>query len=303
MSDRMTTAVIIGGTGTLGQETTRQCLDGGLFDQIIIASRDELKQREMRARLPDRRLVFKLVDVRDPSSIGHFLIPADSVVFHFAALKHVDAMEGEVSECVRTNTIGVMNAARLAYLSRAKHFVFTSTDKAVLPINAYGCAKALSEKFLFSLNRAGLPTRFSVFRWGNVIGSRGSVIPDLVRWLYRFREVPLTHSDMTRYWISVEKAVSFMLAHYTTAPLTEAMIPPGMKSCGMARVIDLVAKIMEIESYSVNYVGVRPGEKIHETLVSTHYKCERSDTSDQYTDEEMTAMLKPVVDRALRLIR
>lgn len=279
--------VIIGGTGTLGRELTRQLYDSA---DITCISRDELKQKELSKDFPAVKCVIG--DVRGRECLKHPFKGAD-VVFHVAALKHVDTVEDNPVEAFKTNVTGTINVADVAVQCDVPYVVFSSTDKAVLPVNAYGHTKALSEKFLFAMNRKDQPTRFSVYRWGNVLGSRGSVIHLFAKSLEEKR-ICLTHPEMTRFWIHIQDAVKFMLENYKTAPIDRALIPK-MKAASVVRLADAIARFKGITDYDMEVIGIRPGEKIHEQLESNHDFCFRSDTCDQYTDIELDNMVREVI--------
>ncbi len=279
--------MIIGGTGTLG-EALVQHLAG---HELIIFSRDELKQQEMRQRHPALRYV--LGDIRDPRSFNGAMKGVDTV-FHVAALKHVDSGEANPVEFIKTNILGTINVAEAAMDAGVKHVVFSSTDKAVNPCNNYGMTKGISEKYLLSLNSHQRKTKFSVFKWANVLGSRGSVVHSFVKSLRECSVVRVTDARMTRFFIHIDDAVEFMLKNYRDASLTEAMIPP-MKACKILDLAECLARIVGRPDYDVSFIGIRPGEKIHECMVSTHDYCMRSDTYDQYTEHELDKLLRRVV--------
>lgn len=280
-------AVIIGGTGTLGRELTRQLYDG---HDITCLSRDELKQKEYAREFPGVKCIIG--DVRDKDCLRHPLSDAD-VVFLVAALKHVDVAEDNPVEAFKTNVLGTINVSEVACEMGVPHVVFSSTDKAVLPVNAYGHTKAMSEKYLFSLNRKNHATKFSVFRWGNVLGSRGSVIHLFSKSLDE-KKICLTHQDMTRFWIHIEDAVKFMLENYRDAPIDRALIPP-MKASTVVRLADAIARYKGVSAYDMEVIGIRPGEKIHEQLESNHDFCLRSDNCEQYCDRELDLMVREVL--------
>jgi UDP-N-acetylglucosamine 4,6-dehydratase len=281
--------VIIGGTGTLGTCLTEKLLEAK--HDIVVFSRDELKQQEMKKRFPDVRYV--LGDIRDKRSLVPVLQGADTV-FHVAALKHVDVLEDNPTEAIKTNVLGTINVAEAAIESRVKHVVFSSTDKAVLPINVYGMTKAISERYLLSQNQKQALTKFAVYRWANVLGSRGSVVHFFAKTLKEQGAVNVTDSRMTRFWIHIEDAVEYMLSTYKKASTVEPMIPE-MKSASVMRLANAIAKSMGKERFTINFVGTRPGEKLHECILSSHDYCLRSDTADQYTDAELVKMVKRVV--------
>jgi UDP-N-acetylglucosamine 4,6-dehydratase len=281
--------LIVGGTGTLGT-----CLIEKLLaerQEVTCFSRDELKQQDMKQLYPEVRYVIG--DVRDKPSLLT-VMPGHDVVFHVAALKHVDVLEGNPTESIKTNILGTINVAEAAMESGVKHLVFSSTDKAVLPINVYGMSKAISERYLLGLNRSQEKTRFAVYRWGNVLGSRGSAVHGFAKCLREHGGVKITDARMSRFWIHIEDAVDFMLKTYVDAPSDRPLIPP-MKA---AKVLDLaaaLAEMMGLKKYDISFLGIRPGEKIHECLDSNHDQCLRSDTAEQYTKKELVKMLRRVV--------
>ncbi len=290
---------ILGGTGSLGKAIAKHIQDNWQSTEITIVSRDEQKHAAMKREFP--KLKYALADIRDVSSIYPHLLGRETV-FHVAALKHVDLMEDAPIECIKTNVWGTENVARAAISSGVKHVVFSSTDKAVDPINAYGYSKALSEKILFSLNREQKQTKFSVYRWGNVLGSNGSVIPYFAKTLKDSGRAYLTHPDMTRFWLPIEWAVHYMLRTYQDAYIDRAMIPPNMKAAFVKDVIDVVAEIVGANVYTITDTGLRPGEKLHEAMVSMHSGMNfQSNTAEMYTRSELTTLLLPIVQGALEV--
>lgn len=281
--------LILGGTGTLGRALTQKLLEDK-SNEVICFSRCELKQKEMRGDFKnDPRLHFILGDIRDHGALRRACVAVDTV-FHVAALKHVDVLEENPEESVKTNIIGTMNVADAAELAGVSHVVFSSTDKAVSPVNAYGMSKAISEKILLNRNQAGR-THFSVFRWGNVTGSRGSVLHAFAKSLTTEKEARITHPEMTRFWITIEDAVEFMLANYKTA--SGVMIPP-IKAASVANLIKATAIVLGVEEYKTVITGVRPGEKLHESLDEHMH----SDDWELYTMTELVDLVGPVLKDA-----
>jgi UDP-N-acetylglucosamine 4,6-dehydratase len=296
------TYVVLGGTGTLGREITHQLLEAGNY--VTILSRDELKQKEMAAEFASSsRLHFVLGDVRDAESLrsvfrGRFG-PAETV-FHCAALKHVDTAEANPEECIKTNLLASINVAKEAVSAGVGHVVFSSTDKAVDPINVYGMCKGISEKIFYQYNRLQHGTKFSVFRWGNVVGSRGSIVEPFVASLLERGEVCITDARMTRFWITIEDAVRFMLSSYRSAPKLTACLPP-IKAAPVVSLARAIADEMGVASYQQRIIGMRPGEKLHEVLVSQHQDHTVSSlTADQYTESELRALVRPLVQAHLK---
>lgn len=282
--------VVVGGTGTLGSEVMRQLLQRDSSAKITCFSRDEMKQYAARAEFPNVR--FQIGDVRDRQALKKAMRGAHTV-FHLAALKQVDACELNPTEAIKTNLNGTLNVADAAMSAQVPWVVFSNTDKAVLPITTYGYTKALAQNVLFDLNKAG-QTRFSVFSWGNVLASRGSVVPCFVRSLLEDGNVSITDPRMSRFWLRVETAAALILDRYKTAPIDRSVLP-DVRAASVLRVAETIARILEVKNYSVNTVGMRGVEKLYEVLESSHAGCVRSDTCPQYTDAELWDLLYDLV--------
>jgi UDP-N-acetylglucosamine 4,6-dehydratase len=257
--------LITGGTGSFGQKFTEFIFKNANPREIVIFSRDEFKQSEMAKRYPPARYPIRyfLGDVRDKDRLLRAFIGIDYVV-HAAALKQVPALEYNPFEAVKTNIIGAQNIVESALERNVKKVVALSTDKAVSPINLYGATKLAMEKILVAANSyvRYRDICFSVVRYGNVMGSRGSVVPfyfDLIK--SGVRELPVTDTRMTRFWITLEQGVNLVCRALSEAEGGEVFIPkiPSM------RVVDLVAALPGPCTYQV--VGIRPGEKLHESLI------------------------------------
>jgi UDP-N-acetylglucosamine 4,6-dehydratase/5-epimerase len=281
--------LIIGGTGTLGSTLVAKLYQGN--NQITVFSRDELKQAQMRAVFPKVR--FVIGDIRCKTSILEASRSKD-VILHCAALKRVDDLEFNPEEALKTNVLGTTHAAKAAIENNVPFFAFCSSDKAVKPINVYGYSKALASSILLDLNRKQTVTKFSVFIWTNVLGSRGSVIANFVHSLIKEKTLYITDKRMNRGWLTIDSASEFMLNNYKTAPKDRACIPPT-KAADILRVGEAVAKILSINDYKVTFTGIRPGEKIVEDLYTSHSVCLRTDICEQYTDEELIEILEPIV--------
>ncbi|MCO6400575.1 MAG: UDP-N-acetylglucosamine 4,6-dehydratase (inverting) [Verrucomicrobia bacterium] len=256
--------LITGGTGSLGKKLTRLILNGTREAVVIIYSRDEFKQFEMENSFaPDerRRLRFFLGDVRDASRLTRALEGVDYVI-HAAALKQVPAAEYNPFEFIRTNVMGAENVINASIECGVKRVVALSTDKAANPINLYGATKLCSDKLFVSGNNysANRPARFSVVRYGNVVGSRGSVIPFFLR---KRKEgvLPITDERMTRFWITLEQGAALVLNALREMKGGEIWVPriPSMRITDLARVLAPEAKL--------EIVGIRPGEKLHEVMI------------------------------------
>jgi len=256
--------LITGGTGSLGKQLTRIILDRSDSATVVIYSRDEFKQFEMEQSLTadDRKRVrFFLGDVRDKDRLYRALDGVDHVI-HASALKQVPAAEYNPFEFVKTNVIGAENVINACIDRGVKNVVALSTDKAANPINLYGATKLCSDKLFVSGNSysGNNPTRFSVVRYGNVVGSRGSVIPFF---LHKRKEgvLPITDERMTRFWITLEQGAALVLNALHHMKGGEIWVPriPSMRVTDLVRVIAPECKTV--------HVGIRPGEKLHEVMI------------------------------------
>ena len=248
----MKRVLITGITGTMGQELSRTLLEQPDYE-IIGISRDEQKLQQIPTH---PRLKLRIADVRDGAAVARAIRGNIDLVFHLAALKCVDILESHPDEAFHTNVIGTQNIIELSHALQA-NMVFTSTDKACYPINVYGQTKALAEKMVLN---AG----FTVARYGNVIGSRGSFVPNLILSLKAEGKVYLTHPEMSRFWMSASQVAEFLIE--SAAGGNGLEIPYSIRSSSVENFIKAVASFCKVEKYETEIVGVRPGEKIHETL-------------------------------------
>lgn len=256
--------LVTGGTGSFGKAFIDYALKNFDPKRIVIFSRDELKQYEARQRFnDDPRLRWFIGDIRDRHRLTRAMHKIDYVV-HAAALKQVDTAEYNPFEYVQTNIIGSQNVVEAAIDTGVKKIVALSTDKASSPLNLYGATKLAADKLFQSANHyaAGYETRFSVVRYGNVMGSRGSVIPFFKKLAAEGKPFPITDSRMTRFWITLPQAVQFVVDSFDQMVGGELYVPriPSMK------LTDLVEAIAPgAETYEM---GIRPGEKLHEEMIS-----------------------------------
>ena len=255
--------LITGGTGSFGRKCAEILLREYYPNRLIIFSRDELKQHEMRvAGFDDPRLRYFIGDVRDLDRLRRAMVKVD-VVIHAAALKQVPACESNPMEAIQTNVNGGKNVIEAALDNHVSRVVALSTDKAVNPINLYGATKLVSEKLFVQANayRGGDPIRLSCVRYGNVVGSRGSVVP-LFREQRKNGRVTITHPAMTRFWMTIDQGVRFVLRSIESMAGGEVFIPkiPSMRMLDLARALAPDCEIVDI--------GIRPGEKLHEVLLS-----------------------------------
>jgi UDP-N-acetylglucosamine 4,6-dehydratase (inverting) len=257
------TILVTGGTGSFGRAFLETVLDRYDPRRLIVFSRDELKQHDLQRSLRDERLRFFLGDVRDVDRLRRAFQGVDIVV-HAAALKQVPACEYNPSEAIKTNINGSQNIVDAAIDCGVERVLALSTDKAVNPVNLYGATKLCAEKIFVQGNAyaSGKETKFSCVRYGNVVGSRGSVIPIFLE-QKQTGKVTVTDPRMTRFWLTLEQGVAFVLNAIEKMHGGEVFVPriPSMSVADLARAI---APGCEIE-----YTGIRPGEKLHECLVST----------------------------------
>ncbi len=254
--------LITGGTGSFGKQYARTILKHYRPRRIIIFSRDELKQFEMAQTFTDACMRFFIGDVRDRDRLRQAMRGVHYVI-HAAALKQVPAAEYNPMECIKTNVHGAENVIHAALENEVEKVIALSTDKAANPINLYGATKLASDKLFIAANNiaGGLPTRFAVVRYGNVVGSRGSVVPFFEKLIAQGAEkLPITHPDMTRFWITLQQGVDFVLKNFERMRGGELFVPkiPSVRIMDLARAMapDLGTEI----------IGIRPGEKLHEVM-------------------------------------
>jgi UDP-N-acetylglucosamine 4,6-dehydratase len=280
--------LVTGGTGSFGRRFVRTVLERYSPRKLIVLSRDELKQYDMRQELmedfPKEKtdlMRFFLGDVRDRSRLELAFRGVD-IVIHAAALKQVPAAEYNPSECIQTNVMGAENVVWACLHNRITKVIALSTDKACCPINLYGATKLASDKtFVAANNLSGdIQTRFSVVRYGNVAGSRGSVAPFFKRLLEKgAEELPITDPRMTRFWITLDQGVNFVLSCLELMRGGEVFVPKITASTitDLARIMapDLPTKV----------IGIRPGEKLHEAMISADDARLTVDLGDRYAIE------------------
>jgi UDP-N-acetylglucosamine 4,6-dehydratase len=256
--------LITGGTGSLGKSLIKFLLNETNVRRIAIFSRDELKQQQLKSHLQnDVRLRWFLGDIRDLERLKRAFHDVDYVI-HAAALKQVDTGEYNPMEFIKTNVLGSQNVIDAAIEAGVRKVIALSTDKASSPINLYGATKLTADKLFVAANNYSFSygTTFSVVRYGNVMGSRGSVIPFFQELAAQGKPLPITDLRMTRFWISIENAVKFVIDSLEMMSGGELYVPriPSMKIIDLAQGVSPDAKIIEI--------GMRPGEKLHEEMIS-----------------------------------
>lgn len=276
--------LVTGGTGSFGKRFVRTLLERYDIRKLIIYSRDELKQHEMQQEFNPQEhpcLRYFIGDVRDRDRLTMAMRDVDIVV-HAAALKHVPVAEYNPTECIRTNIYGAENVVEAALQTGVQRVLALSTDKAVNPINLYGASKLASDKiFVAANNLAGSTgTTFSVVRYGNVVGSRGSVVPLFERLVREgAKEIPITDPDMTRFWITLQQGVDFVISSLDNMQGGEIFIPkiPSMKISDLAGAM--------APGVPQKNIGIRPGEKLHEVMVTEDDAQNTFELQDRYVIE------------------
>ena len=268
--------LITGGTGSFGKLFVKTALERLSLKKLVVFSRDELKQFEMQQKLSSPILRYFIGDVRDQARL-HRALQGIDVVVHAAALKQVPAAEYNPFEAIKTNVLGAENIINECIDSGVERVVALSTDKAANPINLYGATKLCSDKLFVAGNvYAGYKdTRFSVVRYGNVVGSRGSVIPFFVK-MRKTGTVPITDPRMTRFWITLQQGVDFVIDSLQRMHGGEIFVPkiPSMN------IMDLAAAIAP--ECKTEIVGIRPGEKLHEVMVPEDDARNSVELADRY---------------------
>lgn len=270
--------LITGGTGSFGKKYVETLLKYHSPKKIIIFSRDELKQFEMQQVFNDSCMRYFIGDVRDCNRLRRAMRGVDYVI-HAAALKQVPAAEYNPMECIKTNINGAENVIEAALDNNVEKVIALSTDKAANPINLYGATKLASDKLFIAANNisGGHKTTFSVVRYGNVVCSRGSVVPIFQKFIDQgSNHIPITHEDMTRFWISLQQGVDFVLKNFQRMLGGEIFVPkiPSIKIVDLAKAMapDLPHKV----------IGIRPGEKLHEVMCPSDLCFDTFEYSDHF---------------------
>ncbi len=256
------TILITGGTGSFGKKYVKTLLERYKPKKIIIFSRDELKQFEMQQEFNQRCMRYFIGDVRDKDRLRRAMQGVNYVI-HAAALKQVPAAEYNPMECIKTNINGAENVIEAALDNDVEKVIALSTDKAANPINLYGATKLASDKLFVAANNiaGGHKTLFSVVRYGNVVCSRGSVVPVFQKFIDEGKDhIPITHPEMTRFWISLQQGVDFVLKNFERMLGGEIFVPkiPSIKITDLATAM--------ITNLPQKIIGIRPGEKLHEVM-------------------------------------
>jgi UDP-N-acetylglucosamine 4,6-dehydratase len=273
--------LVTGGTGSFGQKFIRALVERYSPSRVVIYSRDELKQFEMAQVLNDRKYPFLryfIGDVRDAERLEMAMSGIDYVV-HAAALKHVPIAEYNPFECIHTNVIGAENVVRAAIRANVKKVIALSTDKAANPINLYGASKLASDKIFIAGNHlaGGHGPRFAIVRYGNVMGSRGSVVPFFLNLIKNGADhLPITHEEMTRFWVTLEQGINLVVSSFALMRGGEIFVPkiPSMKIVDLAK---MLAPKLELR-----VIGIRPGEKLHEIMITEDDAVNTLEYEDRY---------------------
>lgn len=256
--------LITGGTGSFGNSFIRNLLAHHKPSRVVVFSRDELKQFEMQQVLNAPCMRYFLGDVRDGERLKQAMRGIDYVI-HAAALKQVPAAEYNPTECIRTNVDGAQNVINAAIENGVEKVIALSTDKAASPINLYGATKLLSDKLFVAANNmvGGHRTRFAVVRYGNVVGSRGSVVPFFRKLIADGADsLPITDARMTRFWITLQQGVEFVMKNFERMQGGELFVP----KIPSVRIVDLASAMAPGLAHKM--VGIRPGEKLHEMMIA-----------------------------------
>ncbi|HJU50425.1 MAG TPA: UDP-N-acetylglucosamine 4,6-dehydratase (inverting) [Pseudogulbenkiania sp.] len=256
--------LITGGTGSFGRKFIKTLLQRHQPARVVVFSRDELKQYEMQQEFNAPCMRYFLGDVRDGERLRQAMRGIDYVV-HAAALKQVPAAEYNPTECIRTNVNGAENVINAAIENGVEKVIALSTDKAASPINLYGATKLLSDKLFVAANNlvGGHRTRFAVVRYGNVVGSRGSVVPFFRKLIVEGAEsLPITDPRMTRFWITLQHGVDFVMKNFQRMQGGELFVP----KIPSVRIVELAQAMAP--DLKQHLVGIRPGEKLHEMMIA-----------------------------------
>jgi UDP-N-acetylglucosamine 4,6-dehydratase len=272
---------ITGGTGSLGRSLAKILLERFSLKRLVIFSRDELKQSEMATELPTKKypvIRYFIGDVRDRDRLEMAMRDID-IVIHVAALKQVPTAEYNPFECINTNILGAENVVQSAIRCGVSKVIALSTDKAANPVNLYGASKLASDKIFVAANNLSGEngTRFAIVRYGNVIGSRGSVTPLFQKLIAEnAKSLPITDPRMTRFWITLEKGINFILSSLAMMKGGEVFVPkiPSMKISDMAEAM--------APGVPHHTVGIRPGEKLHEVLITADDARSTLELDDRY---------------------
>ncbi|MHC0061529.1 UDP-N-acetylglucosamine 4,6-dehydratase (inverting) [Nostoc sp. UIC 10890] len=279
--------LITGGTGSFGKQFVKTILSRYQPQKVIVYSRDELKQYEMAQEFNAPVMRYFIGDVRDRDRLRLAMRGVDYVI-HAAALKHIPAAEYNPMECIKTNIHGANNVIDVAIEQEVEKVIALSTDKAVNPINLYGATKLAADKLFVAANNivGTMKTRFAVVRYGNVVGSRGSVVPFFQKLIQeKATEIPITDERMTRFWITLQQCVDLVINSFERMHGGEIFVPkiPSMKITDLAETL--------APGVTIKIVGIRPGEKLHEAMFSSEVSHLVFEFADHY-------VIRPTIEYA-----
>ncbi len=273
--------LVTGATGSFGKSMVERLINDDQVNKVIVFSRDELKQFEMQSKLKSEKLRYFLGDVRDYERLKQATYGVD-VIIHAAAIKQIPAAEYNPMETIKTNIIGAENIVNVAIENSISKVIALSTDKAANPANLYGATKLCSDKLMIAGNilSGARSTRFSVVRYGNVLGSRGSVIPFFIEQA-KLGVIPITDQKITRFWLTIQEGVDFVLRSLERMKGGEIFVPkiPSFKIVDIAKIV--------APNVPIKIIGVRPGEKLHEVMIT------EDDAQFTYEFEDYFAILAP----------
>jgi UDP-N-acetylglucosamine 4,6-dehydratase/5-epimerase len=271
--------LITGGTGSFGNSVLRKFIESDI-KEIRIFSRDEKKQDDMRKKYKNHKLKFYIGDVRDYDSVLSAMRNVD-FVFHAAALKQVPSCEFHPLEATKTNILGTENVLEAAIICGVKKVVCLSTDKAVYPINSMGISKAMMEKISIAKSRNSEPTSICVTRYGNVMASRGSVIPLFIDQIKSGKPITITDPKMTRFMMTLDDAVNLVLYAFLNAQQGDIFIQKA-PATSIETLVSSIKDLMNVPKHPVNIIGTRHGEKLYEALLSREEMASAEDMGDYY---------------------
>jgi len=288
--------LITGGTGTLGTALVEKLYDSG--HKLHVFSRDENKQKALLSKFPDIKChIGDICNDNDLARLSKY--HKFDEIYHCAASKHIELCEENVHKCIETNYVGAKKVYDCLGFNKSCKFIFFTTDKAVAPINAYGYSKAIAEKYFEEMNI--LKKNIWMFRWGNILGSNGSVLKIFKDNILAGKPLNITNVNMTRFWITIESAVSFVMdtmSHASNNP-PQLYFPPFIRSASVVQLASSVARCVTRDplfDLKFNLVGCRPGEKIHEAMVADSEGVKLSSINcGIFTDSELDALVHPIV--------
>lgn len=273
------TLLITGGTGSFGNAVAERFLDSNI-NEIRILSRDEKKQDDMRKKYKDKKIKFYIGDVRDYNSVNNAMIGVD-YIFHSAALKQVPSCEFHPMEAVKTNILGTDNVLDAAIQNKVKKVICLSTDKAVYPINAMGISKALMEKVIVAKSRNSNTTIICGTRYGNVMASRGSVIPLFTNQIISGKPITITNPDMTRFMMTLDEAVELVLFAFSKGEPGDIFVQKS-PAATISVLVKALTQLLDKSNHQVKIIGTRHGEKKYEVLLSKEEMAQAEDLGDYY---------------------